>query len=290
MTIAMMHTPVSEIDDRTRRLRLLHSSVREVSQPASTRIGPRLQRGIQLILVHSGRMTVSIDDRAPYDVTAGHMCILLPGHTELIAFPPDSDTRQTLLGGVLDDLSPQMHQWLEAVRPMRPLSAALTYLAREAVVTTQTRLTAHGALIDALATSLLWRFIAEFENSPAALPGPIETARLFIHNHLTEQINLADVAGAAFVTSPHLVRLFREHMDTTPMRYLWNRRITLGIELLTDTGLTVAAVAERSGFKTSFHFARRIREATGLTPTELRTSKWQADPTNPDWFISGPTD
>ena len=274
--MAMMHADVSEIDVAARRLRILHSSVREVTQPASTRIGPRRQWGIQLILVHSGLMTVRVDDRVPFDVPAGHMCILLPGHGEVISFPAAHDTRQTLVSGTLDDLTPQMHTWLESVRPTRPLSAALTYLAREAVVTTQTRLTANGALIDALATALLWRFIAEFENYPAALPAPIENARLFIHNNLTESIDLADVARSAFVTPPHLVRLFREHMDTTPMRYLWDRRITLGIELLTDTGLTVSAVAQRCGFKTSFHFARRIREATGLTPSELRSSHWEA--------------
>lgn len=226
------------------------------------------------MLVHAGSMVVRIDDRDPYTVPAGRMCILLPGHTETIEFSAGADTRQTFVRGQMDELTEQMHRWLEAVRPTRPMSSALTYLAREALTSEQTRLTAQGALVDALATALLWRFIAEFENFPAALPAPIEAARLFIHRNVHEDIDLAAISGAASVSPEHLVRLFRRHMDTTPVRYLWDRRITHGIELLTSSGLSVGAVAARSGFKTSFHFARKIKEATGQSPTSLRETHW----------------
>lgn len=266
---------VSHVDSASRRLRVVDATAREVPHPAGSVIGPRVQRGLQLLLMHAGTMHIQVDDKTAFAVGAGEICMLLPGHTETIRMGRDSEIRQTLVRGRLDDLTPQMHQWLESVRPTRRLSSAMTYLAREAVVTEQTRLTADGALLDALATALLWRFIAEFENYPAALPAPIEAARLFIHTHVSEPINLTDIAEAAAVTPAHLIRLFREHMDTTPVRYLWDRRITLGIELLTSTGLTVATVASRSGFKTSFHFARRIREATGQSPTELRAATWQ---------------
>lgn len=72
--------------------------------------------------------------------------------------------------------------------------------------------------MDALSTALLWRFIAELENSPAALPEPIEAARLFIHQLLSEELTLSAIASAANVTPAYLVRLFREHMGTTGWR------------------------------------------------------------------------
>jgi AraC family transcriptional regulator of arabinose operon len=229
------------------------------------------------MLVHAGAMVVTVDDHSPYEVPAGRMCILLPGHTETIEFTGAADTRQSFVRGEFDQLTDRMRGWLEAVRPTRPMSSALTYLAREACTSQQTRLTAQGALVDALATALLWRFIAEFENFPAALPLPIEAARLHIHRHLDKSVDLAAVAQAAAVSPEHLVRLFREHMDTTPMKYLWDQRITLGIELLTSTGLPIGVVAARSGFKTAFHFARRVSEATGQSPTALRKSNWNGE-------------
>ncbi|GAB3444677.1 hypothetical protein GCM10027436_33250 [Actinophytocola sediminis] len=277
--MARVSDPVSGIDVAARRLRIVDSVVRGVVHPPGSQIGPRAQGNVQLLLIHAGTMVVRVDDRDPYVVPAGQMCVLLPGHTEVIGFAEGAETRQTLVRGTLDELTPPMHQWLEAVRPTRPLSSALTYLAREALITEQTRLTAQGALVDALATALLWRFIAEFENLPAALPAPIEDARLFIHRNVQNDIDLAAVSSAARVSPEHLVRLFREHMDTTPMRYLWDRRVTHGIELLTSTGLPVGSIATGSGFKTSFHFARRIKEATGLSPTALRASTWSQRPT-----------
>ncbi len=224
------------------------------------------------MLIHSGSMSVRIDDGEPRHVPTGQICLLLPGHTEEIWFDEHAGTRETLVRGRMENATEQMRTWLESLRPTRTLSSALTYLAREAVVTEQTRLTADGALLDALATALLWRFIAEFRNLPAALPKSIEDARLFIHTHVERQITLTDIAQAASVTPAHLVRMFRAHMDTTPIRYLWDRRISLGVELLTSTGLTIGSIADRCGFKTSFHFARKIKETTGLSPTELRTS------------------
>ena len=189
--------------------------------PPGSQIGPRVQSNVQLMLIHAGTMVVNVDDRDSYAVPAKQVCILLPGHTEVIGFAEGAETRQTLVRGELDELTPQMNRWLEALRPTRPLSSALTYMAREALITEQTRLTAQGALVDALATALLWRFIAEFENLPAALPAPIEDARLFIHRNVQNDINLTALSTVARVSPEHLVRLFREHMNTTPMRYLW---------------------------------------------------------------------
>ncbi|SDL84456.1 AraC family transcriptional regulator, arabinose operon regulatory protein [Glycomyces sambucus] len=241
-------------------------------QPAGSRIGPRRRQEIQLMLIHAGSMRLRLDGGPPRQVAAGEICLLLPGHTEEIRFDGDVDTHETLVRGRMEQATDQMRAWLEALRPNRTLSSALTYLAREAVTTEQTRLTADGALVDALATALLWRFIAEFRNLPAALPASIETARLFIHDHLDRPVTLTDIARAASVTPAHLVRMFRSHMDTTPVQYLWDRRISLGVELLTSTGLTVGSIATRCGFKTSFHFSRKVKESTGLSPTDLRTS------------------
>ncbi|WP_314172313.1 helix-turn-helix transcriptional regulator [Streptomyces winkii] len=111
-------------------------------------------------------------------------------------------------------------------------------------------------------------------NLPAALPAYIEDARLFIHRNVERDIDLTAISAAAKVSPEHLVRLFRQHMDTTPMRYLWDRRVTRGIELLTSSGLPVGSIAACSGFKTSFHFARKVKEATGLSPTALRAANW----------------
>ena len=58
------------------------------------------------------------------------------------------------------------------------------------------------------------------------------------------------------------------------MAHLWERRTALGADLLTHTGLPLKAVAERCGFRTTHHFSRRVRQATGLPPGALRRERW----------------
>jgi AraC family transcriptional regulator of arabinose operon len=87
-------------------------------------------------------------------------------------------------------------------------------------------------------------------------------------------VNLETVAAAVHVTPAHLVRRFRAELDITPMAYLWQRRVAIGVDLLTNTGLPVGEIARRSGFRSVYHFSRRVKQETGLAPTEVRRRGW----------------
>jgi transcriptional regulator GlxA family with amidase domain len=58
------------------------------------------------------------------------------------------------------------------------------------------------------------------------------------------------------------------------MAYLWQRRVATGVDLLANTGLPVGEIATRTGFKSVYHFSRRVKEHTGAPPTEVRRSSW----------------
>ena len=88
-------------------------------------------------------------------------------------------------------------------------------------------------------------------------------------------VGLTAVAAAAHVTPAHLVRRFRAELGVTPMAYLWRRRVAIGIDLLRNTGLPVGVVAERAGFKSVYHFSRRVHAQAGVPPTEVRRRRWQ---------------
>jgi transcriptional regulator GlxA family with amidase domain len=87
-------------------------------------------------------------------------------------------------------------------------------------------------------------------------------------------VDLEQVARAAHVSPAHLVRRFRAELGVTPMAYLWERRVATGVDLLTDTGLPVGDIAARTGFKSVYHFSRRVKEHTGAAPTAVRRERW----------------
>jgi AraC-like DNA-binding protein len=260
--MATMRALLSDID-------LARISVGEVTYPPGGRLGPRRQHDLQLVLVHRGSATIAIDDQPPFVVEAGNVALLLPGHHETFGF---------------DDVH---HSWVQAhvgevgepfttVPRTLPLSGALADLVAAAVATARTPLATARPLLAALAAAAFWRYAGEAEAGPARADDAVERARRFAHAHLADpQLDLAGLAAAAHVSPPHLVRRFRAELGVTPMAYVWRRRVALGVDLLAYTGLPVGVVAARSGFKTVYHFSRRVKSETGLAPSALRAARWQ---------------
>jgi AraC family transcriptional regulator of arabinose operon len=200
--------------------------------------------------------------------------LLLPGHEERFAFAPDRATRHSWVQAHAPELPIGVEARLRALPLAVPLSPAMADLER---LLLEHAGTGSDPLLLALAASMVWRYVAEGEARSVAPPGPVEQARAYVHDHLPEPLSLPAIAAAAGVVPAHLSRLFRARLGTTPMAYVWKRRVDAGVELLTSTGLPVGVIAERCGFQTSFHFSRRVRRATGLAPTELRRRAWEGD-------------
>lgn len=252
--MAAVRTLLSEIDSR-------RISVGEVTYPPGGRLGPRLQDDLELVLVHRGSAEVAIDDQPPFAVDAGRVALLLPGHRETFAFD-----------GV-------RHSWVQAhvgevgepfasLPRSLPLSPALGTLVSEAAG-------ARGPLLAALAAAAFWRYAADAESGPDH-DDAVERARRFADAEFADPtLDLARLAAAAHVSPPHLVRRFRTELGVTPMAYLWRRRVASGVDLLAHTGLPVGVVAARSGFKTVYHFSRRVKAETGRSPSALRAERWR---------------
>jgi AraC-like DNA-binding protein len=220
------------------------------------------------VLVHTGSARITIDDEPPTMHEAGTVALLLPGHRERFAFAADTATH---------------HSWVQAhvAHPPQglprslPLSSALAELVREAVDAAATPLSTARPLVAALAAAAFLRYAGEAETQSRP-GGAVDRARAYLHAHLADpRVDLEQIARAAHVSAPHLVRRFRAELGVTPMAYLWQRRVATGIDLLKHTGLPVGVVADRSGFKSVYHFSRRVKEATGASPTALRGERWR---------------
>jgi AraC-like DNA-binding protein len=249
-------------------------SLGEVTYPPGGTLGPRAQRDVQLVLVHSGFARVWVDGHVR-ELRAGEVGLLLPGHRERFAFDPSVATHHSWVQAHVPNLPAALEERLRRLPRTLPLSPALEALTREALVAASSPLPA--ALLAHLAAAAIWRYVGEAERGRPERPRPVEDARRFIHGNLEDRgLTLDQIARAAHVTPAHLVRSFRAELGTTPVAYLWQRRVALGVDLLQNTGLSLADVAGRCGFKTAHHFSRRVRQATGLPPGELRRARWAA--------------
>ena len=263
------------MSDLSFELRPAHVSVGSVIYPPGGRLGPRRQADLQLVLLHAGSARIRIDDEPPGRLAAGQVRLLLPGHRERFAFDDEQPTRHAWVQAHVPELPAEALRRLRRLPAVLPLSPALDALVREAVGTAATALPTSAPIVSHLAMAALWRFVGEAERQAPERARPVDDAERFIDRHLgSPGLTLDGIADAAHVSRAHLIRSFKRVHGITPMAYVWRRRVALAAELLGGTGLPLAAVAERCGFKTEQHFSRRVRQATGMAPGELRRERW----------------
>lgn len=68
----------------------------------------------------------------------------------------------------------------------------------------------------------------------------------------------------------HLNRLFVKHTGSTVHKYILNLRINRAKELLLNTNLSLASIAERVGFNSNTHFSEYFKQVEGVPPMEFR--------------------
>lgn len=93
----------------------------------------------------------------------------------------------------------------------------------------------------------------------------------YIHEHCTEAINERILADSVHLSVSYMHKLFAKEMGIPPIRYLNQYRIQCAQRLLLEENLTVAKIAEATGFLDSNYFCCVFqRYSEGLSPTEYR--------------------
>ncbi len=114
--------------------------------------------------------------------------------------------------------------------------------------------------------------LAAQEAGPVPDDDPVRLACAYVERHFAEKVALHDLARAAAVSPSYLIRLFKRQLETTPHDYLLRYRISRAKELLAETTLTSAAIAERVGFASESNFSYRFKQMTGQGPRAYRQS------------------
>jgi AraC-like DNA-binding protein len=99
------------------------------------------------------------------------------------------------------------------------------------------------------------------------LPEPLQRALTFIEQNLHNPITAEDLSSASIISKPTLVRLFRNHLGASPVKYLWDRRLDEADRLLLTGRYTVAEVAGFLCFSDSSSLSKSYLERFGIRPS-----------------------
>lgn len=144
------------------------------------------------------------------------------------------------------------------------LSAQFTR-AHRALENTQTALYADEAMLHVL-QKILGRYAKlTIPDKPPSERRAVRRAREYLAANVTENVDLATLAGVSGLSRSHLIRAFKRDTGLTPHAFLVDRRVRLARQLLLggDTPISAAATV---GFADQAHMTRAFKARVGVTP------------------------
>ena len=94
----------------------------------------------------------------------------------------------------------------------------------------------------------------------------------YIHDHLEQDIKLADLAALLDMSQFHFSHLFKQAIGTPPYQYLLQQRIERAKQLLKESEHSIMGIASLCGFNSHSHLSKQFRQLTGITPKAYRAN------------------
>ena len=105
---------------------------------------------------------------------------------------------------------------------------------------------------------------------------PLTPAIELISREYSSALTVAQMAAAVSMSPSHFARMFKEHFQVTPYRYLRRIRLMAACDLLSITELPLSTIARQSGFCDQSHLSNEFSRERGMTPREYRQRFSQA--------------
>lgn len=139
---------------------------------------------------------------------------------------------------------------------------------------------ANHLTLSSASTLLLTHLIQHYSSAQWQLPNVtgglapfvLRNVLALIDNHLASPLTLADLAQEAGLSEYHFARMFRQSMNMAPHQYVMQQRMEKAQSLVRNSALSLTDIAMACGFSSASHFSHRFRQATGMTPTQLRAA------------------
>ena len=87
-----------------------------------------------------------------------------------------------------------------------------------------------------------------------------------IHENIQQRVSIASLAEAASISVSTLERLFRDHMDTTPRKFMLQVKMSAACDWLMNTEMHVKEIATGLGYEEHANFTRAFTKTMGMSP------------------------
>ena len=92
----------------------------------------------------------------------------------------------------------------------------------------------------------------------------------YIRENSEQKFSLSEIAGALFVNSNYLARVFKHETGYTLLWYHNAVRCENAKKMLIETKLSVAEIGSAVGYISPAHFSHQFKKQTGVSPSDWR--------------------
>lgn len=97
-----------------------------------------------------------------------------------------------------------------------------------------------------------------------------ESVMFYIQSNFTRRFSIEDMTDAFFICKTQLIKQFKSHYGTTPMKYTQQKRIEASKHYLANTDVPITKIHEKVGFSDPKYFSLAFKASTGICPREYR--------------------
>ncbi len=98
----------------------------------------------------------------------------------------------------------------------------------------------------------------------------VDNIKSFIHEHLSEQINVQIIAKELHFTPNYISTIFKSTCKESISSYIMNERINKAINLLSNTKLSINEISDQCGYENVTYFYIQFKKVKNITPAEFR--------------------
>ena len=265
----------AQIEWDQRHIHSTNTTIGQISYNPGGYCGPRTQRDFELILIQSGSCLVTVDHET-YPMQMDKVYLFKPGHRERFVYSSTQKTHHFWCSVSPQALSPAMKKRLRGVPEEGFIpSECFHRLISAAFLLSMTGSEEAQEVVDLLGQALFAEFLHLAKDVRSSSDLLIYRVQRHIEDYLSEEQCLQEAKRLSGFSETAFIYKFKQATGHTPSRYLWRLRTEKGIQLLSETGLSISEIAYRCGFKNPFHFSRSVRKLQGQSPRALRQSAWK---------------
>lgn len=225
-----------------------------------------------LVLVTEGRLTYRLNGEE-LEASKGDL-LYIPAGTHREAFNPP-DTLHQKYAITFDVAAALGLPLLEGLRPRKTRPRAFDFI-RERFASVYQQYLERRSCHELIAAGILLEILGHVQRELTAQPLPrrklqyAEAIERHIVGRFREPLALEVLARLIGRSPNYALSVFKEASGMTPIEYQHQLRVHAAIDMLRNTDMTVAAIADHLGYYDASSFYKAFRKRTGRPPSDYR--------------------